>query len=63
MNWEEAMSEFVVAIEDRRILTKAEIVAYSNKYTKREAENMVELGERLSPFISLKDFLVESFND
>lgn len=63
LNWDEAAAEFAGEIESRRALTKAEIVAYTNKYTLKQAEEMKELAESItSTSLDLKDFLLESIN-
>lgn len=63
LNWEEAAAEFAGEIESRKVLTKAEIVAYTNKYTLKQAEEMKELAESITlTSLDLKDFLLESIN-
>ena len=66
INWDEAAAEFVGEIESRKVLTKAEIVAYTNKYTLKQAEEMKELAENLTlttiTIIDLKDFILERIN-
>ena len=63
LNWDEAAAEFSGEIESRKVLTKAAIVAYTNKYTLKQAEEMKELAESITfTSLDLKDFLLESIN-
>lgn len=61
IGWIEADSEFSFYIKIDSILTKEEIAAYSQKYTKKEAEQMVDASESYTP-ISLKNYILESIN-
>lgn len=39
LNWPEAVASFSKAIQDRKILTKAEVVAYTNKYKDEKVDD------------------------
>lgn len=61
LGWDEADHTFSVYISAYGLLTKEEIAAYSQKYTKKEAEQMVDAAESYTP-ISLKNYILENIN-
>ena len=62
LGWTEADGEFSYYIKYRHVLDEVELAAYSQKYTKKEAEQMVDAAESYKP-ISLKNYILENIHE